>query len=119
MRSDPKAVPKTGLFGIDMWHAVEFSRSGRASGAPAVQAVPGATRNATRAAVIRSNPPEGVLDRIEVDVGVVAPRRSGLIDARGAVDVRGFRTRKTDYTPAPGPGQIQDSRFGVIWLTPR
>jgi len=102
-----------------MWHAVEFSRSGRASGAPAVQAVPGATRNVTRAALTRSNPPEGVPDRIEVDVGVVAPRRSGLIDARRAVVVRGFRTRKYDYTRVPRRGQIEISRFGVIWLTPR
>ena len=82
-----------------MWHAVEFSRSGRASGAPAVQAVPGATRNATRAAAIRSNPPGGVLDRIEVDVGVVAPRRTGLIVALRAIVVRVFRARKYDYTP--------------------
>ena len=100
-----------------MWHAVEFSRSGRASGAPAVQAVPGATRNVTRAAAIRSNPPEGVPDRI--DVGVVAPRRTGLTVALGAIVVRVFRARKIDYTPIQGGGQIQDSHSGVIWVTPR
>ena len=54
-----------------------------------------------------------------VDVGVVAPRRTGLIVALRAIVVRVFRARKYDYTRRRGTGQIHNRAFAVIWLTPR
>ena len=52
-------------------------------------------------------------------MGVVAPRRTGLIVALRAIVVRVFRARKYDYTQIHRGGQIQDSHSGVIWVTPQ
>ena len=73
-------LPVTGLFGIDMWHAVEFSRSGCASGVPAVQVVPGAApqRYPRRTCPVKSA--RGRTRPLRSDMGDVAPRWTGLGD---------------------------------------
>ena len=114
MGREGRHAPWTGFFGIDMWHAVEFSRSGCA---------PVRARSAGRC---RGNSPTlptaqhpGQIALRARSTGVIVVDSLALAKpALSGIRCPGLSRRKFNYTPIQGGGQIQIRPAGVTSVTP-